>query len=160
MEQNYFNKIEFTNAINMASKDPFESKKRLEQYIENHPLDYAAYPYYASILITIGELDEAEIVLSEIKSKIKNDKRYSKKKDNKPIIEVDIIRTEIRLLAAKEKYQELLNLCLEFKERYAEKEKKFGVLSVIFYCRIKLGILRNIYIDKLHLMTIKNFWNI
>lgn len=110
MSEKYFDQWEFTNIHYLADTNPLESKLRFEEYLEKYPKDYSAYPYYASVLITLGEFKNAEKLLNYVKNKYINDDNFCKNKDKIEILEYNIIFTTLRLLSYQEKYDKLYNL--------------------------------------------------
>ena len=60
MTTNFFNKWEFRQALNLAETNPVEAKTLYEEYLKKYPKDYSAYPYYCTVLVTLGEFAAAE----------------------------------------------------------------------------------------------------
>ena len=59
MNNDFFNKYEFKEAIDSIKIDPYLSRELFEKYLEKYPKDYCAYSYYASVLLLLGDLDKA-----------------------------------------------------------------------------------------------------
>lgn len=126
-----FNKNELKNIIPLMLTNPNEAKKQLEEYLKKYPKDYSTYPYYASILITLGNFEEAEKVLEYAENTLNKSKDYK----SKSIRQKNIITTKIRLLAYQEKYEELYQLCSKcYKEL-----QKLEIGTIYFYSRKKTG---------------------
>ena len=108
MNAKYFNKFEFKKAISFFEINPYEAKKQLEEYLTKYPLDYNAYTYYISSLISIGEDKKAE----ELLKKIENELYFKIEDKKKEIMYRNIIFIKMKLLSYQEKYEELYELCI------------------------------------------------
>lgn len=133
MKLKFFDKWEFKDALDGIEYDPIGSKMRLENYLLNHQKDYSAYPYYASALIALGELDKAEYVLKKLLEMLGNDSGYDNSRIN--YLEKNILYAQIKLMSYQKKYDELYQL---FRKEHS-RIKEMGLDSVIFYCRKKIG---------------------
>lgn len=75
MLNKYYDTYEFRNIDALSKANPFKAKEAYEEYLQKYPEDYSAYPYYASVLITLGMFEEAEKVLSYSELILKTDKK-------------------------------------------------------------------------------------
>ena len=66
MTEKYFDTWQFKSVVDTINKNPIKAKQEFEEYIKQYPKDYAAYPYYASSLITLGEFDKAYKILEYV----------------------------------------------------------------------------------------------
>lgn len=133
MKLRFFDKWEFKDALDGVEYDPIGTKMRLENYLLNYPKDYSAYPYYASVLIALRELDKAEDVLKKLREMVSNDSEYDNNRIN--CLEKNILYSQIKLMSYQGKYDELYQL---LRKEYL-RIKEMGLDSVIFYCRKKIG---------------------
>lgn len=133
-EEKFFDKWEFNEAIDSFEESPFVAKTKIENYIEKYPYDYTIYPFYAGVLIGIGELDKAEEILSLAEQKVY---RYSNKDRKEKQLRRDIFYSRVKLLSYQKKYKELYNLL------YSKKvlSDDIGLYRIMFYCRRKMGLI-------------------
>ena len=110
MSNDYFNRYEFMQAQSLFDTNPLESKLRFEKYLQKYPKDYCTYPYYITVLITLGEFDAAEKVLNFIKNKYKKDGSFNTKSSKVKILTKNIFFNELKLLCYQEKYDKLYDL--------------------------------------------------
>lgn len=110
MTDKYFDQWEFTNIHYLADINPLEAKLKFEEYLEKYPKDYSAYPYYASVLITLGEFRNAEKILNFVKTKYVDDNNFCKNSEKIEILKYNIIFTSLRLLSYQGKYDKLYRL--------------------------------------------------
>lgn len=136
MASQYFDKWEFTRALDLVNTHPIESKKLFEEYLKKHPLDYSAQIFYASCLINLGELEEAENILMDVEKKVYNDGNFRNLKDRYKHYIDTLVYTKIRLFSYKREYQKMHTYCMENLDRV--KELRLG--EVYFYSKAKLGI--------------------
>ena len=137
MEQKYFNTWEFNRILSLIDTNPEQAKIKFEDYLQKYPKDYSAYPYYASVLITMREFDNAEKILKHLITIINDDKKINRLLTPQKIehIKHNFIYTKIKLLAYQEKYQELLELYY----RYPNQIQEMNLNHVIFYAKKKVG---------------------
>ena len=76
VEKKYYDKWQFDQAFNLIETNPHEAKNRFEEYLKQYPDDYATYPYYAYVLITIGEFEQAEKILNYVEKKYIHDSKF------------------------------------------------------------------------------------
>ena len=143
MGNDYFNKHEFVQAFALIYKNPFLARTKLQQYLEKYPRDYSAYPYYATTLIHIGLLDEAEEVLEKANELVNDDEKYadidSNGKKKVSYFFTNYLYTKIRLLCYQGKFEEVYKLCQTY-----DNIDSMELEKVIFYCKRKLGLLGKI----------------
>ena len=135
MEIKYFNKWEFQQALNLAETNPLEAKFKYEQYIKKYPKDYASYSYYAHVLITLGNFEQADKVLDYVENISIRDKFYINQLNKAKLLKNNILINKLRLLSYQEKYDELYRLYLE----HSKEIKNMDINSIIFYCKKKIG---------------------
>lgn len=139
MSVKYFDNWEFQQALSFLDTDPFEAKIKFEKYLQKYPKDYCTYAYYASVLITIGQYDEAEKILEYVKKLYTNDENFSKETDKIKHLENDLICNKIRILSYKEKFNDVYDFLLSNSKKLDQND----INHVNFYCRGKLGMLKD-----------------
>lgn len=137
MKAKYFNKWEFQQLLNLYETNPFEAKLKYEEYLDKYPKDYSAYSYYASLLIVLGEFDEAEKILDFVEFVSGRDSIFSKDPYKLMNFRRCVLSSRLRLLSYQEKYDELYNLCLH----HFQDIKNMDMMYILFYCKKKLGLL-------------------
>lgn len=143
METIYFNKFEFNKAYDLLETNPIKAKELLEEYLEKYPLDYSAYPYYSSTLVTLGDFESGEKILDYLKEKIEkeeNFKKFIKNPEKKQIFEQNLYFSTIKLLCYQKKYQELYDVYK--KKQIKLKNRDLG--AVWFFVKKQLGKIDNI----------------
>ena len=135
MSKDFFNELEFTKAVAIASNNPLEAKKRYEEYLEKYPNDYISYTYYIHTLITLGELNEAIKYIKHVEKIVENDTDYYSKTRKINFFKEKILFANIRILSFQEKYDELYNFYLE----NIDKLNTYDFNSLIFYIKSKVG---------------------
>lgn len=133
----YFNKIEFKYALSFVETNPFFAKVKFEEYLKKYPKDYSAYTYYASVLITLKELDKAECVLNSLDFLSKTDKKYANKLNKIHFNTINSIGSRLRLLSYQEKYEELYQFC----QQYFREIQNMEMAPLFFYCKKQLGMI-------------------
>lgn len=135
MENKYFDRWEFEQAITSLLTNPFIAKTKFEQYLSKYPKDYSAYPYYASCLITLKQLEKAERVLNYVTIISRKDSRFSNNPSKVSFLKHNILHNRLRLLSYQEKYRELFELCSE----NIQEIRNMDMNPVIFYAKKKAG---------------------
>ena len=109
MKNKYYDEWELKQALEHIETNPLVAKCKLKSYIDKYPSDYMSFIYYAAVLITLGEFNEAEEILNDVEFRISVDEHYHIKisKENKYKHKVNILSSRMRLLAYQEKYDEL-----------------------------------------------------
>ena len=82
MKKKYFDNWLFYQIIPLIETNPYEAKRKFEEYLKQYPKDYTAYPFYISTLIAIKELDTAQNLLNYITDIINNDTKYRNNYNN------------------------------------------------------------------------------
>lgn len=137
MKNQYFNEWEFKKVFSLFHSDPIECKKRYEEYLEKYPQDYYTYTFYIGVLIELGEFENAEKVLNYVVNVSGNDKSFLKQENKLKTFEENIFFCNLKLLAYKEEFQKLYELC---KNNYNLIEK-LSLQTVDFYAKIKNNII-------------------
>ena len=135
MTNEYFDTWEFTRALDLINTNPVESKQLFEEYLKKHPVDYSAYTFYASCLINLGELAEAEKVLDDIEEKVDANALFQGLKDRYGHFIDTIVFTRIRLYSYKREYKKMHDFCTQ----NLAKLKELKIREVLFYVNAKLG---------------------
>lgn len=132
-KEKYFDKWEFNDAVDSFKENPFTAKIKIENYIKKYPYDFTIYPFYAGILIGIGELENAEKILD-----LAQQKEYegSCKDRKEKLLRRDIFYCRVKLLSYQKKYEELYNL-LQSKKALSDDNDFY---RIEFYCKRKMGL--------------------
>ena len=138
MNKNHFNVWEFKQALELGEIDPISARVLYEEYLKKYPEDYSAYPYYCSNLITLGEFELAEKVLSYVEKEYIKDNSFNKR-DRIEKFEYNLFFAKIKLLSYQEKYEELYKLCVKNISRVVDK----SLNSVWFYSKKRTGRLND-----------------
>jgi len=141
MRNKFFNEDEFTYTLKTIETDPYTAEERIKRYLEKYPRDYYARAYYVIILTIVCKIDEATEEYNKIISDVTNDKFFdvvSKNYKKYKAFKFNMVIARMKILAAKDKYQELYDF---FLENYAILD--IGYKNTIGYtCEIKLGMLK------------------
>ena len=134
MKTKYFNNHEFNQAICLYDKNPYEAKFRFEQYLKKYPKDCFAYIQYASILITINELDAAEKILNLVQKISNNNPIFFKEPSKLELFKIKFNFEKSRLLSYKGLYAEASQLspC-----SYSDIKDQISILRLRFFCENK-----------------------
>ena len=136
MYNNYFNEAAFQYAINILETDPYHAKERFEEYIKIYPKDYYARAYYAITLTRLGLFDEAEIEYEDIKLRSQNDTFYNTRYKNIKGFKYNMIVIEIKLLAHKKKYQEIIKLVEDNRNLFDFDDIRY----ILYYSKMRAGL--------------------
>lgn len=134
LKTNRYNPNEFRTIIPLMKTNPFEAKNKCEEYLKKYPKDYMAYTYYASVLITVGQFNEADQVLEYSESTFRKNGYYASNENKLK----NIIANKIRILSYQERYEELYQLCTQYYQELLM--MNFGAIH--FYARKKTGRLQ------------------
>ena len=134
-KKRYFNKWEFQQAFALSKKNPLEARLKYEEYLEKYPKDYTTFPYYSSILILLGELDEAEKILDYIVKKYKSDLKFMKQLDKVDFLERYTAYDRLKIFCYRKRYKEFI----DFYYQNYEKLKDFDLKGVLFFCNSRKG---------------------
>jgi len=134
-KKEYFNELEFQNAMRLFSNNHLIAKERFENYIEKYPHDCCARIYYTLLLILLCEFDKAETEYNVCIQEAENGKynKLSIKKLRK--FKHNLIIAQAKLLSARHKYQELFELLKNNKEHFEAIEQNY----IYYFCSIKLN---------------------
>lgn len=139
MNTKYFDSWLLDNAVSSIKTNPIEGKNKLENYIKTYPKDYSAYPYYASVLITLGFFEEAERILNHVEEIYKTDLKYKNINNKVHYLTHGILVNRLRLYSYQKRYQELYQLCQSNQEYI----RKNDLNAIEFYSKKKVGIIHN-----------------
>ncbi len=134
MKDIYFNEYEFKKAFKLTDTDLIKSTSMYEEYLRKYPKDYSTYPFYASNLISLGRLEEAEQVIEEVERKSKRDSKFCGLTKTYPLFKKTLFFVKTRLLAYQKKYDELYEFCMM-------NRKLLSGDSILFYAKSKLGMI-------------------
>ena len=135
MEARYYNIYEFNKAMNNQYDNPYESKMMYEEYFNKYPNDYASYPYFVSLLISLGEIEYAKEIYELAEKKVIRDNKYRTDKDKYHYFEYGMFTCKLKILFQEEKYQDVLSLY--YRDIHKFQNAEFN--NVCFYCLEKLG---------------------
>lgn len=109
MKDLYYNVHEFNYARDLMDIDPYKAKEAFLLYIERYPQDYRARAYYASVLIILRELDEANRVIEDLEYEAYSNREFMADKNAIFLkhFRQNITFAKIKLLFYQNKYQEL-----------------------------------------------------
>ena len=139
----YFDYNFTKNITKIIESDPYFALEEIEEYLKEYPDDYTLRSTCISILITIGEFEEAEkrneefrkfILSSEDVKAIDNGKKLKR-------LMLNTIYNEFRLLANTGDYRRAYDLLIKYKDDLEDKElsnKGFNY-NIIFFFRARLG---------------------
>lgn len=135
MEEKYFDEWEFRKAQSYRIVNPFESVKKFEEYLKEYPKDYSGYVYYASSLITIGELDKAEKVLDYVEKLANSDSKFTTKEAYKmDAVIFSIVYNRLRLYSYKGDYEKVY----ELGRNNPKQIQRLNLNDLMFYCKRKI----------------------
>lgn len=137
MNTKYFDSWLLDNALSLIKTNPIEAKNKLENYIKSYPKDYSAYPYYASVLITLGLFEEAEKILDYVEKIYTTDPKYKYSENKVHYLKHGIFINRLRLLSYQKRYTELHQLC-QFNQEYIRNN---DLNAIDFYSKKKAGVL-------------------
>ena len=109
MGNKYFNIYEFNKALDNHYDNPYLAKEMYKDYFDKYPKDYTSYPYYISLLISIGELENAEKLFNYIENKVNFDNHFIQDKIKYHYFQYGMFSLKIKLLFQMERYEELLD---------------------------------------------------
>ena len=136
MDNKYYDEWEFHKVQSLRNFNPKETVEKFEQYLKEYPNDYSAYCYYASSLVTIGKLEEAEKVIDYVEKRGNKDKNFASKEPYKmKALKFSVLYNKLRIYSYKGEYQKVYNLCVNNPEEI----KHLNMNDLMFYIRKKLG---------------------
>lgn len=141
MAKDYYNQRLFSDCIKDYETRPNSTKENLEEYMKNYPNDFSAYPFYATILINLGLLDEAEEFLQKmlvLASRCNNIIKSSKKMK---YMMYGYYLNMLKILIFKKKYFEALDFCHTYEDEIKKVNPEFASGSIEFFCAKKAGII-------------------
>ena len=136
MKKDYYNKLEFTNAMDLIKINPNESLIRLEKYIKKYPFDYAAYAYYADNLTRLGYFDDAEKFLDKTIKLAEEDEQFKRQNSKHTMFFKFYLYARLNLLSYQGKYKDFYELY----NKYFNETGAIHVKNTLLLCEIKLGL--------------------
>lgn len=140
MKNKNFNHSLFKEAISLIDKNPYEAVIRFENYIDEYPIDYAAYPFYISALIIIGKLKEASSLINKLDNMSLNKIDFAGKEKEYELFKLHLLESKIKLLSYQKKYTQMYQLCQKNKKTLNNESLK----HIVFYSEIKSGKLTKV----------------
>lgn len=135
MSYKHFDNWDFKQSVAFIDDSPFEAKIKLEEYIRKYPQDYFCYPYYAGVLITLGEFDKATQCLDYLINLYEQNQHFCNNYEKVAVLNASILFERVRILSYCEKYDDVCELCLNNPDLVNSK----GLNHVDFYNKIKSG---------------------
>ena len=140
----YFNCWEYSDSKSITMSNPLLAAEKFKQYIEKYPKDYFSYISYANILLTLGNIKEAENVI-KLGSNLANENINFKNSNKYRDFLESLNYVLLRLLAYNENYTKLYEYCIN----NPEKIRKNDLSSELFFSKIKCGLINENEISKL-----------
>ena len=140
----YFNCWEYSDSKSITMSNPLLAAEKFKQYIEKYPKDYFSYISYANILLTIGNIKEAENVI-KLGSNLANENINFKNSNKYRDFLENLNYVLLRLLAYNENYTKLYEYCIN----NPEKIRKNDLSSELLFSKIKCGLINENEISKL-----------
>ena len=145
--QQYWSTVERHKIDYLRNTNPYQARVMYENYIKKYPRDYEAIFLYASVLITLKELDLAYEIIKMTKEKYREDENLKDSHHIKDLLDHSCFVAEARCLSYMNKTEELLDL---IEEQPIEEQKKYR--QVRSFCLAKLG-----YIPEHDLQSIDSY---
>ena len=137
MRNKYFDTWKLDEAIKHYNTNLYETKTRLENYLKEYPYDNSAYIKYINTLINLGLFEEANKVFNYAYSQFINSSHYSDNEHKNSTQKSALAFVKLRLLCCQELYSEAYNFYLNNQQLF----KQIDIEKVIFYCKMKLGLI-------------------
>lgn len=131
----HFNTLLFDQAISIIDNNPYLAAELLKEYISQFPSDYTAYPYYAYVLITTKNLDEAERILNLVSEIAFEDQKFINDEKKVKYLRDHILSNLLRLYSYQENYGKLYYLLRKYKDNIMG----VNMNHIYFYCKSKTG---------------------
>ena len=132
----YFNCWEYNDSKSIIMSNPILAAEKFKQYIEKYPKDYFSYVSYANILLTLGNIKEAENVI-KLGSNLANENINFKNSNKYRDFLESLNYVLLRLLAYNENYTKLYEYCINHPEQIRER----NLNSELFFSKIKCGLI-------------------
>lgn len=140
----YFNCWEYSDSKSITMSNPLLAAEKFKQYIEKYPKDYFSYISYANILLTLGNIKEAENVI-KLGSNLANENINFKNSNKYRDFLESLNYVLLRLLAYNENYTKLYEYCIN----NPEKIRKNDFSSELLFSKIKCGLINENEISQL-----------
>ena len=108
MTNQFFDSFEFHRICRLVYLDPYQAKILFEDYFNRYPNDYASYPYYASLLINMGQFDKASRILDFVEQQYSSNIRFMSEDDKVNFIRNNICFARLRLFSYRGQYDKFL----------------------------------------------------
>lgn len=136
MEKKHYDTWQFKQAQDTRGENPTEAIEKFEAYLKEYPNDYSAYGYYATNLIMVGRIDDAQKVINDLERTVKKDTRFVTREPYKmEAVVFSIFYNRLRIYSYKGEYQKLYDLCMN----HPKEVKHMNLNDLMFYCKNKLG---------------------
>ena len=136
MQNKYFNEKSFQYALDCVEKNPFEAKRRYEDYLDKYPKDYYARAYYIHLLERICLFELAKKEYNYVEKESSHDLSFNQSDKRAVGFKCIMALAKARLLAHDEKYQELLDFYHNNPDLF---DQRGDVSYLSYYCRFHLG---------------------
>ena len=141
MKNNFYNAVEFKNAISNIRNNPWTAKVLLENYISKYPKDYSGRIYYIDDLITLNMIDDAVEYMNDLIDEVNGNNQFLKS-EKYEIFASKLFPNMIKILAAQGKYKRIYSL---IQEQISWFDNQHYCLKL--FCEVKLGIINKDNID-------------
>jgi hypothetical protein len=136
MKNKYYDNWKTKKIFNDYTKDIILAKEEIEDCLKDYPKDYSMYCYYASILVTLGNLAQAKEIIDKIEYLMQNDYDFFKINNSYKTFKRNFFYSKLRYLIYSGQYQAFINLYLKQK-----KDFNINLDSCEFYCRGQMNLL-------------------
>jgi tetratricopeptide (TPR) repeat protein len=138
-DRQFYNTFEFERLVKLIDTDIHGAKEGFEDYLLKYSNDLNAYTYYASLLISVGELEKAEELLNKIEARVETDSIYQRDRIKYEFIKSSVIYNRARLYAYTDRAWAAYNLIRKNNEVFKSLD-----YSRVFYLRSRI----NYHIDR------------
>lgn len=135
MRNEYYDKWEFDNALELCDKNPYEAEKKFEEYLRKYPKDYSAYIYYIYTQIILGKFEYALEVLDYVEKESDADEYFNMEYNRVKLLHKNLLFSRMKLLSYNGKYEELCQLYYKNTVHLED----INLKAVIFYSKKQLG---------------------
>ena len=137
MKNQYYDKWEFDQILELSKTNPYEANYKYEQYLKKYPKDYCTYCYYAAKLITTNDFDKAKQILDFVSISIKERKEFLNVGSRLEDVKRDLLFARLKLWCYQGKYEQLY----KFSQRHHKEIADVDASVINFYCMRQLGLL-------------------
>ena len=129
MSKNHYDTWQFNQAQGLKEISPEESIEKFEEYLKQYKNDYSAYGYYASNLINVGRIKDAEKVIDWLEKAAKADQNFVTNQPQKmKSVVFSILYNRLRIYSYQKKYKQLYELL----NRYQKELEHLHLTDLMF----------------------------